>query len=174
MRLAWLTDIHLNFLEPDAVDAFLRGLSEVYCDGVIVSGDIGEAPDVGLYLKALNTWLEKRVYFVLGNHDYYRGSIAAVRSSVASLCSVAPNLRYLSQLGVIPLTAKTCLIGHDGWGDARYGDYWSQQVQLNDWLLIKEFHLLDETALLTKLHDLGDEAARHFDPCPALPSIVLA
>jgi Icc protein len=151
MRLAWLTDIHLNFLAPDAVDAFLHGLSKVYCDGVIVSGDIGEAPDVALYLNALNTWLEKPIYFVLGNHDFYRGSIAGIREAVKLLCAGRPHLRYLPNEGVIELTQKAGLVGADGWGDGRYGDYWGRRVSLNDWL--------DDTKRLAKLHELGDESA---------------
>ena len=39
-------------------------------------------------------------------------------------------------------------LGADGWGDGRLGDYWSLQVQLNDWALIDEFKRLDDRTRL--------------------------
>ena len=52
-RLAWLTDIHLNFLRPPAVEAFLASLAETEADAFLIGGDIGEAPDVCTDLNAL-------------------------------------------------------------------------------------------------------------------------
>jgi Icc protein len=69
------------------------------------------------------------------------------------------NLHYLPRSGVVGLTEKTGLVGADGWGDGRYGDYWSRKVSLNDWRLIEEFDWLDDKKRLAKLNDLGDEAA---------------
>jgi 3',5'-cyclic AMP phosphodiesterase CpdA len=162
MKLAWLTDIHLNFLHPEAVETFLRSVAEVPADAMLVSGDIGEADDVALHLDALDTALQKPVYFVLGNHDFYRGSIAGVRAKVSALGSACPNLHYLSTVGVLPLTAETGLVGHDGWADGRLGDYWGSDVELSDWGLITDFEGLDRRLRLVKLHALGDEAATHF------------
>jgi Icc protein len=162
MRLAWLTDIHLNFLRPDAVAAFVRSLAAVEADAFVVSGDIGEAHDVEAYLEALAAELARPVYFVLGNHDFYRGSIAAVRARVRELCSKRANLRWLPDSGVVPLSGGACLVGHDGWGDGRLGDYRGSPVELNDWWLIEELAGLDKEARLAKLQSLGDEAADHF------------
>src|SRR6516164_3441479 len=120
-RLAWLTDIHLNFVDASAVEAFLRSVAQNKADVFLLGGDIGEAPDVARYLNAIHDVVRRPVYFVLGNHDFYRGSIAGVRSKVRTLISACPNLHYLSDSGVVPLTEKTCLIGHDGWGDGRIG-----------------------------------------------------
>jgi hypothetical protein len=162
MKLAWLTDIHLNFLEHEAVEAFFGTVAETPCDGILLSGDIGEAPDVAYYLQAVDTAVQKPIYFVLGNHDFYRGGIASVRSLAASVCDDRPNLHYLPNAGVIELTKKTCLIGADGWGDGRYGDYWGLKVDLNDWALIGEFKRLDDRARLAKLNQLGiDRRSNH-------------
>jgi len=162
-RLAWLTDIHLNFLRPQAAESFLASLAKTKSDGFLIGGDIGEATDLLLHLNALDTWLQRPIYFVLGNHDFYRGSIASVRETVRDLCSAVPDLRWLSDAGVVPLTDETCLVGHDGWGDGRLGDYRSSDVMLNDWMLIKEFGGMNEDReeRLAKLHALGDEAAAH-------------
>ncbi len=164
MKLAWLTDIHLNFLGPPVLEAFLESLAETEADAFLIGGDIGEAPNVSLYLNALNTALQRPIYFVLGNHDFYRGSIAGVRKKARDLCAALPNLHWLPDAGVVPLTADTCLVGQDGWGDGRLGDYHGSDVMLNDWGLIEEFGGFDENLekRLAKLNALGDEAAAHF------------
>ena len=162
MRLAWLTDIHLNFLDPPGVAAFLRDVAAVPADAVVLSGDVGEADDVARHLAALDAAAQKPVYFVLGNHDFYRGSIAGVRARVSALCSAGPNLRWLPEAGVVPLTGETGVVGHDGWADGRLGDYWGSDVELSDWGLIADLAGLDRRDRLAKLHELGDEAAAHF------------
>ena len=115
-------------------------------------------------ISAIDNALQRPVYFVLGNHDFYRGSIAGVRESVRQLCAVCPNLHYLPDAGVVRLTEETCLIGHDGWGDGRHGDYHGSDVLLNDFGLIGEFGGFDEdpNTRLAKLLALGDEAGAHF------------
>jgi hypothetical protein len=164
MKLAWLTDVHLNFLPPAAREAFVDTLADTRADAVVLTGDTGEAHDVAAHLHAIADRVARPVYFVLGNHDFYRGSVAGVREKVRSLCSVTPNLHWLPDAGVVPLTADACLIGHDGWGDGRLGDYRGSGVRLNDFGLIGEFGGFDEAAdaRLSKLHALGDEAAAHF------------
>src|SRR4051812_44396530 len=122
-RFLWLTDIHLNFLPPAQVDAFLDALAAQAAAGVLLSGDIGEAPDVTRYLMDFDQRLRRPVYFVLGNHDFYRGSIAGVRHRIEQLCASHPRLHWLPRAGVVALTERTGLVGHDGWGDGRLGDY---------------------------------------------------
>ena len=49
--IAWLTDIHLNFLDADAQQRFLGELRDCPADAILFGGDIGEAPDVCDYLR---------------------------------------------------------------------------------------------------------------------------
>ena len=161
-RFLWITDIHLNFVGQAGVAGFFTELAGVQADGILLSGDIAEAPDVALYLATLVQVLGRPTYFVLGNHDFYRGSIAGVRQQVEALCAACPNLRGLPRAGVVALTENTGLVGHDGWGDGRLGNYWGLAVHLNDWRLIGEFIGLDAARRLDTLHALGDEAAAHF------------
>jgi 3',5'-cyclic-AMP phosphodiesterase len=169
MKLAWITDVHLNFLDAEDVEAFYRALADTPSDAILLSGDIGEAPDVAQHLNALGTAVQRPTYFVLGNHDFCRGSIAGVCAKVRALCSACPDLHWLPDAGVAPLTADTCVVGHDGWGDGRLGDYHGSNVLLNDFGLIAEFGGFDEDPgeRLAKLHALGDKAAAHFSS--ALP-----
>ncbi|MGL4463545.1 MAG: metallophosphoesterase family protein [Planctomycetia bacterium] len=163
MNLAWLTDVHLNFLSPPAQKAFVEMLAETAADAFVVTGDVAEAHDVAVHLQAIAARVERPVYFVLGNHDFYRGSIAGVRETVRTPCAANPNLHWLPDAGVVSLTDSTCLVGHDGWGDGRLGDYLGSDVLLNDFRLIEEFGGFQESAdqRLAKLHALGDEAADH-------------
>jgi hypothetical protein len=163
-RLAWLTDIHLNFLRPPALEVFMVSLAATAADAFVICGDIAEADEVAVHLHTIAGRVSRPVYFVLGNHDFYHGLIAGVREKVKSLCSVTPNLHWLPDAGVVPLTGDACLVGHDGWGDGRLGDYHRSDVMLNDFGLIGEFGGFDEDPgeRLAKMHALGDEAAAHF------------
>ncbi len=43
MKLAWLTDIHLNFLRPPALEAFLDSLADTEAEAFLLTGDFAEA-----------------------------------------------------------------------------------------------------------------------------------
>lgn len=159
MRVTWVTDIHLDFLSQQAGEAFFATMAWHHPDAVFLTGDISVAPTLLGHLRAMGEALNRPSYFVLGNHDFYHGSIARVRQAVREGCQADPLLRYLPDSGVIPLTASTALVGHDGWGDGRYGDYASSPVRLNDHLLIEELTGLSPRRLQRELMRLGDEAA---------------
>lgn len=161
MRAAWVTDIHLNFLNAEQVEAFCAAIRAENPDIVLLGGDIAEADTVEWYLKVMAADIGRPIYFVLGNHDFYQGSIPAVRKVMDGLCRAESRLTYLSHVGCVPLTEDTGLIGVDGWGDGRLGDYAGSTVRLNDHLLIRELSGLDRDELLARLNRLGDEAADH-------------
>jgi predicted MPP superfamily phosphohydrolase len=123
---------------------------------------------VDTLLEMQRIW-DKPLYFVLGNHDFYRGSIRTTRAEVTRLAEAEPLLTYLTTTGVVELSPQTALVGHDGWADARLGDFEDSWVILNDYLQIEELRYwrpdstLDKSALAEALHRLGDEAARHFE-----------
>ena len=158
-RLAWVTDIHLDFLEPKQIQTFCREVTEHCPDALLIGGDIGTATSISSFLLTLENELSCPIYFVLGNHDYYHGSIKEVRQEVETNCKQSDHLNWLPLTGVVGLTDHTCLIGHGGWGDGRLGDYSNSTVMLNDYLLIKELAGLDPNERLTVLKNLGDEAA---------------
>ncbi len=129
---------------------------------MLVSGDIGESHDVCDYLEQIRRALDPApIYFVLGNHDFYRGSITETRRRVVDLCSRTPGLFYLSALDVEPLGEGVGLVGDDGWADGRLGDYARSLVVMQDWRLIAEFAGLDKRRRWEVLKALGDEAAEH-------------
>jgi Icc-related predicted phosphoesterase len=159
MKLGWITDIHLNFVSRQKRVEFYSQLRGEKLDGLLMGGDVGEANSVTSYLAEIADELTLPIYFVLGNHDFYRGSIAAVRGNVARAMLDHPWLHWLTSGKVIPLTATTALIGHDSWADGRLGSFFRSEVELNDYFLIKELSGLEKRQRFQKLNALGDEAA---------------
>ncbi len=167
-RIAWITDVHLNFLEPQEVETFCRSIVDSGPDAVLLGGDTGVVPSIRAYLKILENELRRPIYFVLGNHDFYHGSIARVRKEIKEISDNSRWLHWLPATGAVELTPETGLIGIDSWADGRFGDYEKSQVMLNDYLFIEEFVGLDRRARLKKLNQLGDDAAAElYDTLPA-------
>jgi Icc-related predicted phosphoesterase len=162
MRIAWMTDLHLNFVDRSSIKTFCQQILAASPDVVLLAGDIGEAPSVVGYLKDVEESLQMPLYFVLGNHDFYHGSIAAVRREVAQLSARSRFLRWLSNAGVVRLSSETGLIGHDSWADGRFGNGPRSNMMLNDYLLIGDFIGLSVTERFRKLALLGDQAAAYF------------
>jgi predicted phosphodiesterase len=161
MKIVWLNDIHLNFLGGEQVCAFLDKLKAKKPDVVLVGGDIGEANDFGLYLQEMAEAVQRPIYFVLGNHDFYHGTFESVHAKADAICRNNPNLHWLSRSGVVKLTDQVALVGHDGWGDGRCGDYVNSPIEMNDFYRIGDFMGLDKAGRLKLLHQLGSAAAKH-------------
>jgi Icc protein len=164
MRLAWLTDIHLNFVTPAVrlrfARALARALARAAVDGVIVTGDIGEADSFAPLLDELACAVARPVWFVLGNHDFYGGAIHAVRDRARTLTAEHAWLRWLPACGTVSLTDEVALVGHDGWGDARLGNAAHTNIELSDFHLIENLRL-ERSARTRRLNALGDEAAAY-------------
>jgi len=161
MQVVWATDIHLNFLQPQERAAFYSSIQDSQPDAVFISGDIAEAPSLRELLYEMQHAIDRPLYFVLGNHDFYHGSIETVRREMEDWSLTQSGLTYLSTAGLIELTPKTALIGHDGWGDGRYGNYQQSPVRLSDQEVIEDFQSLDREAVLVKLQALGDASAAY-------------
>ena len=159
--LAWATDIHLNFVDEERVAEFCHQLKASSPDAVLLAGDIAEAPSLEETLLDLEDNLQLPIYFVLGNHDFYKGSIAEVRKGVSTLCRKSKLLHWMNEAGIVELTETTALVGCDGWGDARIGNGVKSRVVLNDFIVIKDLAGLWPDAKGKKLAELGDEAAAH-------------
>lgn len=159
MRLGWLSDIHLNFLADASAEAFVRDLAGLQADAWLVTGDIGEAGSVARYLQMFAARLPSPTYVALGNHDFYGGSLAAVRREVARLAGRSDRLVWLGGAGPQAVGGGVVIVGDDGWADARFGDALTTPVLLNDFLRIAELKGLARPDLVRTLNRLGDEAA---------------
>lgn len=179
MRVAWATDLHLNFVDETTADELCRRIVEARCEAVLIGGDTAEADDLRTWLRVLADRLDPPIYFVLGNHDYYGGSVEAVRALAGRTAADTDRLSWLPATGPVPLTPSTALVGHGGWGDARFGDFMGSEVILNDYLLIAELRSAGtaenwpreplagwerKEALQVELQALGDDAAATLGP----------
>ncbi|MCA9124255.1 MAG: metallophosphoesterase [Planctomycetaceae bacterium] len=159
-RVVWLTDLHLNFVESEIRERLLDDVIAARPDAVLIGGDIGEAQNVEQYLGRFSARVPCPIYFVLGNHDFYHSSVAAVRDAIGEFCKTCPRLTYLTlESRAIDLTSRVGLIGHDGWADARLGDYLGSDVFLSDYALIEELAGHYHLDRRPTLQWLADEAA---------------
>ena len=170
-RLAWLTDIHLVFTWDQAEQRFdqeyhdlINEVRATKADGVLISGDIAEAPELLRYLRQLERdFAGLPIYFIVGNHDFYRGSITQVRKEVAAFASESENLTYLTMSAApIALTERVGLIGHDGLADGRFGELEWSRAKINDLVYIEELRDADDVKRREVMNGFGDEAADHF------------
>lgn len=161
-NLIWVTDIHLNFLDTPERQAYYQTLVEKKADALLISGDIGEAPSVFLYLNELASTLKHPIFFVVGNHDYYRGSVAEVREKLLNCSKINSHLHWLGKGESVRLNSKTALVGVDAWADGRNGDFFNSPVQINDSRLISDLFLaklLSKNNLQKKMSELADADA---------------
>ena len=113
MKLAWVTDIHLNFLESADRKRFYHDIVATKSNAVLVSGDIAEAPTVSDILEGMAQHIAKPIYFVLGNHDYYQSSVESVRQKVTQLSQENPSVNWLPETSLVQLNKDTLLLGED-------------------------------------------------------------
>ncbi len=161
--VAWWTDPHFELLAETQRKQVLDAWSKASTDCAIVTGDISHGSSTLGWLRQLAEVFERTIYFVLGNHDFYGTSITRQREAVRQLCDEVENLVYLTQGDVVSLTERTALVGHDGWGDMREGDWEGTGVRPPDLDEIKELIEVagDRLLLCQRLRQLGDEAAEH-------------
>lgn len=137
-RIRWATDLHLDHADPSAVMAFLHALRQEPDLPVILTGDLSTAPRLVDDLRRLADASAAPLYFVLGNHDHYHGSVGAVRDAVIALSETHPAIQWLPPAGVVALDTETALVGVDGWADGRVGNPLTTPLVLNDDRLIAE------------------------------------
>lgn len=158
--LAWLTDVHLDFVEREGRERLAGMIERSGATGVVVTGDIAIATNVIERVEEMAAMVRRPIWFVLGNHDFYRGSIADVRARARALTEQGRGVSWLPAAGVVRLDAATALVGHDGWGDGRLGNRGSR-LELNDFYLIEELTGLDRDERFARIGALGDEAAAY-------------
>lgn len=142
--LTWLSDIHAEFISDLELVHFAKQVDQHGAEAVLITGDISNAQrlsqSIGILAKNINT--KRRIYFVLGNHDFYTGSFEKVRKIIAAAQALFSNLTYITGREVIPLTEKTALVGIDGWADGTAGLGRKTRIRLNDDSEIHDFSSL--------------------------------
>ncbi len=134
----WTSDCHLDHTSAHIRAAFGDRIAQRPGTPILVTGDISVASRVVTDLEFLADSGQRQLYFVLGNHDHYGSSVAAVRDAVLNLGVRRPEIQWLPPAGVVSLDETTALVGVDGWADGRCGDPLTTPLRLNDDRLIAE------------------------------------
>jgi len=173
VRIAWASDIHLNFVPESRFQVFCKSVVDSGAETLLLGGDISEASDLPKDLINLKDCTRIPTYYVLGNHDYYGSDISYVRRRVLAL--EQSGLSWLPGAGVIELEQHTGLVGNGGWGDGLHGDLVGSNVLLNDFILIEDLRQVVGSADIDDFHgrkadlgvalrDLGNAAAETLAP----------
>jgi 3',5'-cyclic-AMP phosphodiesterase len=157
--IIWTSDLHLNAVDEEQRDAFFSALARAPGLSIVISGDIGDGKAFYRHVLEIQEKTNKRLFFVLGNHDYYGYSIDIIRSLARTIHKENENVHYLGNKSIIPLSEEVALIGHDGWADAFDGSFKQSNVVLRDWTHIQDFKGLEIVEIEEKLNELGQEAA---------------
>lgn len=163
MRLHVTSDVHFDRMAESERREFLEWLSEEKAEGLLIAGDIGEAPTTPGFLEELDRELTIPIHFVLGNHDFWHGSFAGVRAAVRDLVARSSRLIWLSESGVVTLGEGAALVGCEGWGDGRHGDYAGSTDWPRDFLHIEDFKTLGREERRDLMEKLADESAATLD-----------
>jgi len=160
-KFLWATDIHLcyyNRLE------FVRTINRHNPSGVFLTGDISHL-GFSLYgdMEYIGRETHCPIYFILGNHSIWFSSFAERYKQVRELCSKYPNLIWMNNVDVIPLSNEVALIGNENWYDGTT-ETTTKKIKFSkayiDWLLIKDFRELknmDERVL--KFREIAGKSA---------------
>jgi 3',5'-cyclic AMP phosphodiesterase CpdA len=163
MELIWITDPHLNFLgQPFGPKAFGVSVFEEHpnLDAVVMTGDLAECDSFKEMVESFAQGVGKTVWFVLGNHDAYNGSIRWMKKQAASMKGLA---RWLVTEKLVELAPGVALVGQDGWYDARNGKPQTSNVALSDFFAIGEFLGKWGNGIIAEASSLADNEAQVAD-----------
>lgn len=164
MRLTWLTDTHLQFCCKKDQEIFADHVANQKPDHVIITGDIADANSIKSTLITLQERVGVPIFYVLGNHDFYNGSIKEVRKWATHNTITSGGKIFWMHGSFVKAKGNAALVGVDGMADGLLGDGKGSQIVLNDWRYIKEMSdrgmIYDRAARLEYLKKLGEEEAK--------------
>lgn len=165
MKIAWITDPHFDFLAPGGARNFGNWVRKSSgANAAVITGDIAEYPSLTHTLISFSEGFGSKTFFVLGNHDYYKGSFSEVKQAAHILSQQIPNLTWLDEAGVIELTPEFALVGNGGWYDVRAGDGESSRLEMSDFTEIKDFKGLSRYPIVQKSREAAKEMAAQATP----------
>lgn len=93
MKLQYISDLHLNFNDPDKVCKSIIPVAKY----LAICGDVGD-PRKQYYRNLLNQVSKKfeKVFLVAGNHEMYHECITDTHTYLEWLCSQYSNIIYLN------------------------------------------------------------------------------
>lgn len=140
----WMSDLHLDFY-ADNVNRVVYEITKI-CEpsdvrGLLISGDITTSRNLITHLAMIERALQKPIYFVLGNHDFYDSSYEDVNKQMVELSSMSNFLKYLPTTPYVQINNNTVIVGANGWYDGIHGRP-SLDVIMMDWIRMKDYQEL--------------------------------
>lgn len=163
-EIAWATDIHFDHARGTIIDSFFNSVKSSLAGhnlvGLVITGDISNSSDLERHLCLISESVDIPVYFVLGNHDAYGSSIGHARDIARNVSKKKSNMFFLDGSKAYMITDKTCVVGVNGWADARTGNFMRVPDLLADYHLVADLKHINIPKLREKkLNQLGDENA---------------
>lgn len=141
MKLAWLTDTHLDTIKRNAVTRFGKKVRKSGAEGIVITGDIATSCCLRSKLGEMRMHYgasDIPMYFVLGNHDIWGSSFEVMHRLMREWANGSPNM-YMDGPGrFVRLCDGVYMIGVDGWYDGRIGCIERSPIVMNDWFEIGE------------------------------------
>lgn len=164
-KFVWATDIHLDFLgdNQQRLIQFAESLKVGDPTGIFLTGDISTSRKLIYHLSVIEKVVQRPIYFVLGNHDYYNATIEPVRKAMRELTNVSQFLRYMPTMSHFALTPGTAVVGHDGWYDAGAGSWQMSGFAMSDWTAIGDFLQVggNKATIVALAKKLAHEGVKH-------------
>lgn len=147
--MLWLTDLHYDKKNKEEKEELFDYIQDHLSDVLCLSGDIGEKETTMVCLEELSKKFNKKIAFVLGNHDFYHNFIAERQFF---LSKVSHPLYYLSQMSGMNLSREVALIGLDNWYNLNDNNFSEVEFLIQDFKSIHDFQTLS-VACLVNLFD---------------------
>lgn len=114
-RLLWLTDPHLEKAPPSIRDKLIKSLEGSDYEMAVITGDIATSATLPKILPILaETCGRRRLFVILGNHDFAGADVSETLSAVDGICRRHANLTHLTTRAPVRITDHTTLVGHHG------------------------------------------------------------
>lgn len=157
VRVAWLTDTHLDFANQTFRTQLGSKVLAENPDVVVITGDIATSTTIRELLREFRKNVGVPVYFVLGNHDLWGARIGITYNVVRNLTT--KTLVWLHEAGVVSLSPTTALVGMDGWYDLRAGDVYSSEFRMHDMTAVHDFQNLGKDSTLAMVMRMADQSS---------------
>lgn len=114
-RLLWITDPHLEKAPNWIMEKVVQRMQEQDYEMALITGDIANAKTLPAVLPVLaEACGQRRLFVVLGNHDFAGADINETISTADDLCHRHDNLIHLTTNPPLRISRHTTLVGHHG------------------------------------------------------------
>jgi predicted phosphohydrolase len=161
MKLRYFSDLHLEFIEPNKIEYFVRQIPHGIDEVCILAGDIGNPyqSHYDYFFKFISQNF-KKTFVISGNHEYYNKTktIQETNEFMKDYFQTFDNITFLNNH--YEIYENHCFIGTTLWSKIINPDY-----KINDLHHIPNFDYLQYNRLNMLSCDFLDDALQHNENC---------